>query len=548
LAVVGNPPPALNAVVGLPVRLTATIVNSVARKTADTVLRVIIDGKQISQSSLSVQPGGQETFSIHYTPSRAGILEGRFQLPADAFTQDDSFLFSLNVQPRLNVALVADPGSGKDVYGPGVYLRAALESPLHAGGGLSEMDRRIAQTLSITTVAPTNVHAMSLQPMDVVVVADATLKPAALKALRSYVERGGGLILFPGPSMSAKSFNTHLFEGSSPGGTSTPLAFDPAEGDIDNESSFEPIGGLRLAHPMLAVFDSEERDFFQTVRIFRRFPLRLSDEPDVNVLAVPGTAGDAMSPVTVLMRLPDDTPLLVEIAMGRGRALVAGIPATPDWSNLPLKPEFVPLLLRGVVHVRRPSIAEVTPDVRPRRPAVLRLSEAWKGAGVQAVGPDGRFHTIDLHRSGEYLVGAMTETGQKGYYRIHVVPADEGGQEALERGFAVNLDTADADILRQDEAGITTSLSPLPLSYMEGDPDDPMLTAQLTERQEIWRALIWVTFFVVGIEFLLSTLRQRQQRDRSGVSGRARRWLAQFDGLDLSPGSTGATAAAREEP
>lgn len=539
LAVIGNPPPPLDAVVGLPVRLTATIANSEARETADTVLRVIVDGKQVSQSSLSVRPGGRETRTIHFTPSRAGVLEGRFELPADAFTQDDSFLFALNVQPRLNVALVADAGDGNDEYGPGVYLRAALESPLHAGDGLSEMDRRIAATLSITTLAPTNVQAKTLQPMDAVVVADVALAPASLQDLRRYVEQGGGLIFFPGPSIDTRAINRTLLGTNAVPGGPAPLMFGPAEGDVNDESTFEPVGGLRLAHPVLSVFDSEERDFFRTVRIFRRFSLRPGDTPDGDPLGIAQGTDHTASPVTVLIRLPDNSPLLVEMSIGRGRALVAGVPATPEWSNLPLKPEFVPLLLRGLVHVRRPSIAALTPDVRPRRPAVLRLSEEWKGASAQAIGPDGRFHTIDLHRSGPVFVGAMSETGQKGYYRFHVVPADGAGGESLERGFAVNLDTVDADILRQDRAGITAALSPLPVLYMEGEPNDPLLVEQLTEKQEIWRALIWVTFTVMGIEFFLSTLRQRRERERKGMSGRARRWLAEFDGLGVSAPSPG---------
>jgi hypothetical protein len=230
---------------------------------------------------------------------------------------------------------------------------------------------------------------------------------------------------------------------------------------------------------------------------------------------------------SVLMRLPNGSPLMIEAQLGRGRVLLAGIPATPDWSNLPLKPEFVPILLRSVAYLRRPPVAEATPSVRPYRTAVVRVSDLWPNARAQAAGPDGLLHPVELRRAGNQLAGALAETGQKGYYRFEVMPRAPGAPERVDLGFTVNLDVGDADIVGANESDIRAALGSANALYLKGEPDDPLLTAQLKQRHEIWRTLIWIMFVVIGVEFVLATLRARRERSKSGVAAGARRWLAE---------------------
>ena len=49
--------------------------------------------------------------------------------------------------------------------------------------------------------------------------------------------------------------------------------------------------------------------------------------------------------------------------------------------------------------------------------------------------------------------------------------------------------------------------APTPITYLTGNPSDPVLSAQLQQRHEIWRWMIWGMFAVIGLEFFLATLR-----------------------------------------
>jgi hypothetical protein len=550
LGLTGTPPPPLQPVVGLPVVLTATLANGSGEQARDTVLTTIVDGEQIGQMNLSLQPGERAVRAVPFTPRRAGVLQGQFRLPPDPFPEDDTFLFCLNVQPRIDVALIVPPPDGTPRERPQTYLRAALESPMESGKALSLDEQQLAKALSISFIPPASVSAQTLQPAAVVVLADAPLDEAALLALRRYVETGGGLIIFPGPRTDVALLSTVLANEKAFGAPAAPWPrLDRPTGSLDDEAGFLGVGSVLTRHPVLSVFEERDAEFFHTVRVYRHYPVTLPSPPapasaaaplaSVAQAPVPSDAPASAGPVA-LLRLENRVPLLVEASIGRGRAFLAGIPATPDWSSLPLKPEFVPLLLRSVAYLRRSAEAEVTPSVRPYRPAVIQINGDWMEARVQAEGPDGKPHGVELHRSGDILTGATSETGRKGYYRFRVTPRTPGAPEELELGFAVNLDAADAEISRQGKDQILAAVAPLKAVYLEGNPDDPLLTAQLTQRREIWRTLIWITFAVIGLEFFLSTLRTRH---RSRSASAPQDWLQRVDALGgLPPGGQTAPA------
>ena len=58
---------------------------------------MFIDDQEIGRQTLTLGPGESKHAEIIYTPLAAGSLRGRFEIPADRFEHDDSFLFTLHV-------------------------------------------------------------------------------------------------------------------------------------------------------------------------------------------------------------------------------------------------------------------------------------------------------------------------------------------------------------------------------------------------------------------------------------------------------------------
>ena len=522
IAVVGDPPRSDRPIKGLPVLLNVTVVNGSDREAADTVLSVLLDDELVSQVNLSLQSSQRVTRSLSITPSRSGMIRGRFEVPADAFPDDDAFLFCLNVAEKLNALVVTGPPGAKKVEKPGLYLRAALSSPRRVqSSAIGAEEQRLAEAIDVTTVRYDALTEAMLNAADTVILADVPLDAARGTLLRKYVRAGGGVFVLPGPHVNPDAYAKHLLGQTKPDAPTLTLA--KPTGNLDDESNFKPVTGLNLAHPVLTAFADEAAAYFSTVRLYRYFPLEVPSRPPNGDTPQedPDPQHGSTPRASVLMRLTDRTPIFAETALGDGKLLVAGFAATPDWSNLPLKPEFVPMLLRAVAHLQKPADAMAPAAVAPAQPAPVRLAGHWTRAQVQATDPAGKRHPIELHRTGASLVGAMLETDRKGYYTLEILPRTQGAPERLELGFAVNLAGEQADFRTLDETPIRDILARPPVfAYVRGSPEDPILAEQLTHKREIWRTLIWVTFLVIGIEFLMATLRpQRGPTTTTGLGG-----------------------------
>jgi hypothetical protein len=487
--VIGDPPQDVRPVVGLPVQLTATLANSSATEPRDTVLTLMLDDKQVAQESVSIPPGQRITRTITTTPTRAGVIRGRFTLPPDAFPEDDAYLFCLNVEPKVVVFVVSSHRRSDETWSTR-FVTAALRAPLTAQRGLAVTARDIAEALELREMSPNELQRDRLHEADVIILDNANLNDDQVRDLRRFVEAGGGLMVLPGDQIDVGRYRQRLL-------SDTGIALGDPVGDPDEEARFAPIIDRDLAHPVLRVFDvpgrSSESNYFATVRLFRHFPL--SSEED---------RGAAR-----LLMLPDAKAALMEASVGRGRMLVASFASDPKWSNLPLKPEFVPLMLRSVSHLRRPPRAAIASQPQPGLPLVVTIGDQWTDVTVQASDPTGRPTTLDVTRTGDQLMAALPGTQRRGYYQFEVTARPVGGKGDplnTQLGAAINIDPRALDLSPADEATIRAALGPVEPLFVSGAPGESTIGERLAERRETWRWLVWVMFAVVGIEFMLATL------------------------------------------
>ena len=84
---------------GLPVRLRPRVVNHSKTESAEVTVGVFLDEKEVARASMTLKPGETATKEIVYVPTEAGTIRGRFEIPADRFPDDDTFLFTLVGRP-----------------------------------------------------------------------------------------------------------------------------------------------------------------------------------------------------------------------------------------------------------------------------------------------------------------------------------------------------------------------------------------------------------------------------------------------------------------
>jgi hypothetical protein len=541
LALLGDPPRAQRPLVGLPVELRVRVAAAGFAAATDTKATVTLDDEVVAQVPLVVPQEGEATALVPLVPARAGVLRGRVTLPADAFPQDDILHFVLNAEPRVGVLIVA-PGGLEPLADPALFLRTALESPRGASRDAATAAdptgagdaAATAASLVVTVARADALTEAQVRDADVILMVDAPLDGRRVGWIRDRVEAGrAGLMLLAGSH--GRGGGTAALFARRPA-----IAFGEPTGDPDAESSARSPGTVDHSHPVFASLaplsdraaTAVGRDApLDTLVVFRCAPLVLPG-PDART-AEPAAA------TTVLARLDDGTPVVVETLLGRGRVLACGVPATPDWSNLPVHPAFVPLLLRSVQHLRPDPPAVAAESIRAGEPAPVRVSQTWRRAVVQAIGPGTRRRALDLVAGDAGASGVLDDTLAPGTYEFDIEPPADVQAAPLRLGTAVNPDVETASFRHLAAADLTTLLAPHEFTHLAGTTEDPTLHATLAGRREIWRPLIVLVFVMFAIEFLLGTLRPPQPTGSGeppgGRTARFEAWLARIVGNTAAP-------------
>lgn len=549
LAILGDPPRSQRPVVGLPVELALRIEGCGFDAPLETKATVQLDDEIVAQVPLRIAPGRTTVHTLPLFPRRAGVIEGRVDLPPDAFPEDDSLLFVLNVEPRVGV-LVITPAGLDPIFDPAIFLRAALESPRAATGDgtdgkpsrdVSDSESEIARSLDVTVASAESLDERLVKAADVIFLIEQRIDPGRLTWIRNHVEAGAGLIVVAGSQKHGGDDLAGLL-GSRKESPGVPMRLAAAIGDIDDETAAHSLESVDFSHPVFAPFrprDDAEKDLnsLGSLRIFRHEP--------VETLGLEETAGDQArrQPATVVLaRLDDGTAVIVESRLGRGRVVVSGLAATPDWSNLPVQPAFVPIMLRLVQHVRPPPTVTAAESVRACEPAPIRLEGPWRRAGVQVITPSGGRRAIQPVAGDDGATAALDDTAAVGFYAFDVEPPTDVAAKPVRLGLAVNRDVDTAAFARAEKGEIDACFAPHPVMHLAGTAEDPTLHEQLAGRHEVWRWLIATMFGLFGVEFALSTLRPPSPADGGD---RPRTWSARInDWLARAVGNMGETSSA----
>lgn len=521
-AVVGEAPRRNRAIVGLPFVLTPRVVNH-GKTEAKLTLSVLIDEKEVASTNLLVKPGEEATRAIIYTPTDPGLKRGRFEItshregkpdaraePADAFPDDDRFLFTLAVQPRVKVLLVNGNVADDPLIDEARYLETALTSQASPGSTPEKREpgapstREIQRSLEVRPIPQAGLTPDVLRDASVVVLANCGgLTDQQFGWIRSFVSDGGGLLIFPGDKVSEVAYTTRFFPVPGPRGeTLTAAKLMPPVGDPEKQESYAGLD-FDLSHPALTVFDPKES--FKTVRVYRRFALEL---PKKRANAWPIAYFEGTR-----------APAVVESRLGDGGVILASFPAHPRWGNLPLKPDFVPLLLRLVAHVEHRPDADVPPVVVADGNAEIALNVTWNPAEVSVKDPAGRLTAVKMDRAGAKLLGVFEQTGRRGYYSVDARSTRPDHNRSTLLGFAVNLAPEESDFRVLKEADVRKLLPEgVDLTFVDASAEAQSLHGAIGKEREMWPVLIWLLFGVIGVEFMLSTISGRRREGDEGPS------------------------------
>jgi hypothetical protein len=349
------------------------------------------------------------------------------------------------VQPKIRVVVVDGSPSDDPKLDGGYYLVRAFspskESIFEAKG-----------------VLPDDWRADDLDGVGVVVLSDVPgLSAQALKGLKAFVHRGGGLIFFPGGKTDPAAFN-RLFADLAP------CRLEKRIDAREEDKSFDGvvIGELDLQHPILQLFAQPHHGDFSTVH-FRQYY----------------TVSDSQAS-TVLARFENKRPAVLLRNVGKGTSILVASSANQEMNDFSLRGVFVPFVqeaarFQAAASGRRSSDVAVGCEVQVELPPGCSSARLVRPSGQEE---DLAAETRRVGGSDGLLTApsvAFLPTAA-GIYKV------EAGRDAFL--FAANIDPRESDLRRMKSDEIAAALT-----HQRGREEQAgavlRVAAQKAQREEI---------------------------------------------------------------
>jgi len=427
--------------------LTASVANRTLAPVTGDSLTLEISGRAIQTVPLNIQPEGSASvaFAPFTVPSRN--MRVTVRAGADALATDN--VFNLVISPLTPVRIVVvDTGTKA---GAGLYLNRAL----------SIGD---APKFEILNRAPSAVSDEDLRRASVVLLNDVDVNAALGRRLARFVQDGGGLFVAAGPRATWPQEADVL-----PASLSQPI--DRSRGESAR------VGALEYGHPVFEVFRAPRSGDFSSARFYAYR----------SVTAAPNTQ--------VLARFDAGTPALVERKVGSGHVMLWASTLDLTWSDLPLKPVFLPFLHRSMVHLA--NYTEPAPWLTIGQIFDPDASSAKAQAtGRLALTPSGK--RLPLEDEGSQA--QVLELQEQGFYEIR-------GQKANSDVTVVasNVDPAESDLTALDPAEVVTAATGGTGQNGQQAASDVPLTPEAQERaQRLWWYLLATGVLLLGVDTLFS--------------------------------------------
>ncbi len=428
-------------------------------------------GKSMSQINIGGRESAQVLFSASFETAGSHLLE--VAVDADRLTADNTCRKSLPVLDRLPVLLVDGAPSEQPLAGETAFLEIALKPYGAAGSELKDM-------IDPEVVAYDRFDTKALDQPRVLVLANVpALDDGQLRAVRDFVHNGGGLMIFPGDKTNHRWYNDKLLAD---GRGLLPMRIASLAGDGDSDSAVTVVS-QHYDHAALELFNDPRNGSLTGAQI--RLWYRLAPMLD---------AAGKRAPARILARLDNGDPFLVERDFGHGRVLLCSTPADADWSNLPLRPFYLPLMQQLVTYLA----SKVNPprNIRIGQRLAIFLPEKAAGRTALLTDPMGETHELPIVKRGTRGVGEFERTQQPGVY---VLEPPDG--EPIHYVVSTARHESDIESLTGDE--IQQIAREMDAAVVHSFEEYRDIESSRRFGQEIWVGLLWLVLIVAFGELFL---------------------------------------------
>lgn len=315
------------ATVGDAAQFDVEVTNYGTADAKDVAVRLNIDEEDPTDEGVidSIPPGGSKRLALFTKFRNAGYHTVTARINPDHLPADDQRTIALNAMDDIRVLLVSgDQGTAEPSQNAVFYLRQAL-TPVPP----SERDNYYIKT---KTISPGELDTTSLSDYEAVVLANVSnISQQAVDAFGSYLNRGGGLIVFPGNNTNAQFYNDILAKKAG----YLPATFGAQRGKPDKQDTYLTLQAKGYDNEIVSIWNDPNAGSLATTHFYCAYELKPQS----------GHNDQAGEP-QVVVKYSDGTPAIMERNWGRGHVIMFSSSANTAWNDMPLRPIFLPFVER----------------------------------------------------------------------------------------------------------------------------------------------------------------------------------------------------------
>lgn len=436
------------------------IINGVIKNYSNSSLKnlvssLFIDGIRASQRSIDVAPLGSAMVEFTAIPKSTGFVSGYIELESDAIELDNRRYFSFYVPDKISLLIVSQGGENSK------YIKLALSTNSLFQYKEIDLDKIFAENLSDYDA--------------VMMLGYGNITKEKVLRIKNFVEKGGGLIIFPDNKTDLSEYNNFLSE----------FNLQPVDGYLRASTglSFEKID---FDHPIFSgvfIENKKERTLSSPI-INLSLRLKLSVK-ESQIISISG-----------------GYPFLKETKLGEGKVITFSVAPDLSWSDFPLKGIFAPLILKVVSYS---ATSEVSTESRltGENVQVKIPRNISAGQKLKLTYPDGVeeiVKTPTTETSSDWLnVGSLNSSG---IYKLN------NGTNIIKL-ISVNTNKLESDLRKIEKEKLSNYLVKLGI----GSDKIEMLSSTVNIKSailqsrygtELWKIALIIVLVLVFLEMLIA--------------------------------------------
>jgi len=433
--------------------------------------------KEVRRAEGSEFKDGVSRARLVFSADEPGVHWGKVEVLADSLNADNARYFIWEARRSVPI-LCVDGADSEDRFESGIAYLAYAFAPEEEMG--MERTRGMSNILDPKVINLQQFWEEDLGQYKIVVLSNVrTISGRMYEELSNFVRNGGGLMIFLGDNVDPVEYSERYGSAAK---SFLPCAIGLATGELPGEARFR-ISHSAFGNPQSTIHMGGD---LSTARFYKFFSVQPdTSDPDVDVLAA----------------FQDGSPYLIAKKFGRGKTILFTSSCDLKWSNLPLKPVFLPLVHRLAYYLVSGADDRYKLTVGEK---IVHRIESWAasvpasitdpaGARFKVLARGGEAEGGEEDDGGEPFV-SFDKTGRAGIYTLRTA-GDSGeklneGQEEKIRFFAVNVDTEESDLSVLKQEAIERLIRWKEFRYLKAEEAAVKDIERIRQGKEMWRFLI----------------------------------------------------------